>query len=271
MAGREIMTRRQQSRMAQNQRRKIQRRMARILTEQTGQKVSWKEAVDVYKQSGIEDSGLSALYGAYESQVARKVKPGERYVSQVYGQSPKSISSAIESFTSVRFNESGGDVKRRNEMFMRDIAQSTKKGGLSTLSEEVTHGFYAATQYIWQDAEGDMERNAKIMREFGLNDMKQIYNLVTKDELKKEDFGFNDEELFQQWLDEINERVDLDTLRAIMKEELGDYIKAHSRISDTNGAEFNAKEKWNEKYEKVKVQIHNIRTRTAARLKSRYV
>ena len=180
MSGREIMTRRQQSRMAQNQRRKIQRRMARILTEQTGQKVSWKEAVDVYKQSGIEDSGLSALYGAYESQVARKVKPGERYASQVYGQSPKSISSAIESFTSVRFNKADGDVKRRNEMFMRDIAQSTKKGGLSTLAEEVTHGFYAATQYIWQDAEGDMERNAKIMREFGFSDINDDRHLYIK-------------------------------------------------------------------------------------------
>ena len=177
--------------MAQNQRRKIQRRMARILTEQTGEKVTWKEAVDVYKQSGIEDSGLSALYGAYESQVARKVKPGERYASQVYGQSPKSISSAIESFTSVRFNKTDGNVKRRNEMFMRDIAQSTRKGGLSTLSEEVTHGFYAATQYIWKDAEGDMERNAKIMREFKITDLETIYKLVTNDELKKEDFGFD--------------------------------------------------------------------------------
>lgn len=269
MARKQGLTRRQQSRMAQDARRKAQRSMARILTKQTGTKVGWKEAVDVYKESGIESSELESLYKTYQSQVARKIKPGESY-TKVYGQSPESVSRALESFNFVRFNYQKGDVKRRNDMFTRDIAQSTRKGGLSTLSEELTHGFYAATQYMWHKAESESERNAKIMKEFGLTDLKQVYNLVTKDELKKEDFGFNDEALFQQWLDEIKERVDLDTLRDIMKTELGDYMKAHQEISDTNGAVFNAKDKWNEKYEKIKVQIQNIRKRTATNLRSRF-
>lgn len=267
MSGKERMTRRQQSRMAQNNRRKIQRRMARIISEVKGSKVSWKEAISEFEKGSYGDSGLQSLYKTYQSQIVSsgKIEAGK----SAYSQNVESVSRAIKSFTEIRFGNESNSY-RRNEMFQRDVAQSTRKEGLSTLSGELTHGFYAATQYMWEKASSPSERNAMIMREFGLNDFQQIYNLVTKDELKKEDFGFNDEELFQQWFSEIKERVDLDTLRDIMKEELGDYMKAHDSVGNTNGAEFNAKDKWNEKYEKIKVQIQNIRKRTATRLRSRY-
>lgn len=272
MAGKEQMTRRKQSRMAQNVRRKIQRSMAKILTEQTGSKVSWKESVEFYKQSGIEDSGLEALYKTYQSQVARKTKPGERYIKQVYSQSPESVSRALESFRSIRFDENDyGNIQRRNEMFKRDIAQSTKKNGLSTLSGALTHGFYAATQYMWEKATSTDMRNSYIMREFGLNNLEQVYNLVTKSELKKEDFGFNDEELFQQWLDEIKSRVDLDELRKIFHEHLGDIAKAKQQGGNTDDDFYNASDMDTYYKDYPKDAIANIRKITATRLKSRYV
>lgn len=271
MAGKEQMTRRKQSRMAQNVRRKIQRSMAKILTEQTGSKVGWKESVEFYKQSGIEDSGLEALYKTYQSQVARKTKPGERNIKQVYSQSPESVSRALESFRSIRFDENdSGDLLRRNEMFKRDISQSTKKNGLSTLSGALTHGFYAATQYMWESATSTDMRNTYIMNEFGLKSLEQVYNLVTKSELKKEDFGFNDEELFQQWLDEIRSRVDLDELREIFHKHLGDIAKAHQHGGNTNDIFYNGSDIESFFKDYPEKAIAYIRKITATRLKSRY-
>ena len=263
------MTRRQQSRMAQNNRRKIQRRMARILTEKTGEKVNWKESVKMYESGSFADTGLESLYKTYQSQVARRTKTGEVNKQNVYGQNVEYVGRSILSFTEIRFGE-GMSVKRRNEMFQRDIAQSTRKNGLSTLSSELTHGFYAATQYMWEKASSTQQRNADIMREFGINDLEQIYKLVTRSELKASDFGFEDEDMFNQWLEQIKDNVDLDELRRIFQEQLGDIARAHENGGDTNEARYNGNDTWDERYKRIQIRIQNIRKQTAKNLHSRF-
>ena len=270
MAGKERMTeRRKQSRMAQNNRRKIQRRMARIITEKTGTKVNWKESVQMYESGSFSDSNLESLYKAYESQISKLVKTDTGKSQYVYGANTESIAKSIQSFTEIRFGE-GASTQRRNEMFQRDIAQSTRKNGISTLSSELTHGFYAATQYMWEKASSPQERNADIMREFGINDLEQVYKLVTKSELKASDFGFEDEDVFNQWLDQIRRNVDLDELRRIFQEQLGDIARAHESGGDTNESRYNGNDTWDERYKRIQVRIQNIRKQTAKNLHSRF-
>lgn len=62
------------SRKAQNERRKIERRMARIISEETGQKVSGKQAVEMFERGEAGGSQLKSLYSARESLTAKKVK-----------------------------------------------------------------------------------------------------------------------------------------------------------------------------------------------------
>ncbi len=269
MAGNERLTRREQSRMAQNNRRKIQRRMAKILTEKIGTKVNWKESVQIYESGSFIDTGLESLYKTYQTQKAKRVKAGEFNKRSVYSQDVESVSRGIQSFTEIRFGE-GSSIQRRNEMFQRDIAQSTRKGGLSTLSGELTHGFYAATQYMWEKASSTQERNTFIMNEFGIKDLETIYKLITKSELKANDFGFEDEDMFKQWLEQIKDNVDLDELRRIFQEQLGDIAKAYEDGGDTNESRYNGNDTWDEKYKRIQIRIQNIRKQTAKNLHSRF-
>lgn len=223
-----VLTTREASRFAQNERRKAQRRLARILSEETGEKINWKNSYERSLELTDLSSQAESLKGTIEALTSKPVgttKQRKGYQTQI-----ETEAESIQTFTYFRFGQEtlskkgeGFDVFRRNEMFTHEINQSTKKEGLSSLNKNVTHGFYAATQWIWEGASSSDNRNLLIMREFGISDLEQVYKLITNKTLKPEDFGFdsNDEELFEQWLDEIRERIDIDELREIFKEEIG--------------------------------------------------
>ena len=221
----EGMTRREASRKAQNERRKAQRRLARILSEETGEKINWKDATNVYKSLKDTSEQSRELYATIESLTARK-KEGTNKV-EGYGVDLKKTEESLSTFTRIRFgketlSKKGDqlDLYNKNKLFTHQINQATRKDGLSTLNSNETHGFYAVTQYIWKGTNVSDNRNAVIMNEFGLNDLKQVYDLITNKDLKPGDFGFKDKELFEQWLEEIKSRVDLDKIRDIYKSEM---------------------------------------------------
>ena len=59
--GGKVLTTREASRLAQNERRKAQRRLARLLTEETGQKVDWKTSIQTFESMSSKSSEARAL------------------------------------------------------------------------------------------------------------------------------------------------------------------------------------------------------------------
>ena len=226
------------SRKAQNLRRKIERRMAKIIGEETGQKVSGKQAVEMYESGAGESSQLKSLYKARESLKAEKGKSG-------YSGNVSQISESVEAFTEIRFgqtqlNKKGtSDKYRRNKMFERNINQSTAKNGLSALDRDETKAFYAGTRDLWQGQSTSNNRNATIMQQFGVTDLKQVYELLTKEKLDYSDFGFYDEETFKEWLQNLEDESGLLTRREIILDELKDIKNAQKTGGTTDGEEYN--------------------------------
>ena len=259
------LTTRQASRIAQNERRKAQRRLARILTEETGQKVNWKEAFNVASSIKDKSEQVKALSNIIEDLTSKPSK--ETFQRKGYATSIESIAKSISTFTRERFGRETlskkgkePDLFRRNEMFTHQLNQATRKEGLSTLNSNQVHGFYTSTMWIWNGSSSSDNRNAMIMKEFGLIFLSQVYNLITKKELNPYDFGFdvseenwehykNDEieeiddtdeieniQMFEEWLDEIRSRVKLDELREIFHEEINVEHDVPSVKYDKNAA-----------------------------------
>lgn len=207
------VSRRKASREAQNERRKLQRRLANILSESIGERVSWKEATSVYEGSKVESATAQEIYSDIEK--LRFRKESEKEIRVGYETNIEDIKEKIVN----RF-PNAQTQRRKNEMFKQEINQATKKEGLSSLDSNETHAFYAATYEVWKNVSVEEDRNKSIMEAFGVKDLETIYNLITKKELKAEDFGFDNKEAFERWLNEIREKVDIDALRQIMQEEM---------------------------------------------------
>lgn len=226
------------SRKAQNERRKIERRMARIISEETGQKVSGKQAVEMFERGEAGGSQLKSLYSARESLTAKKGKSG-------YSGNVSQIAESVEAFTEIRFGQSQlnkrstGDRFRRNKMFERNINQSTSKNGLSVLDRDETKAFYAGTRDLWQGQSTASNRNATIMQQFGVTDLQQIYELLTKDKLDFRPFGFADERMFNDWLLNLEDATGLLTRRKIILEELEDIRNAQKTGGNTDDEAYN--------------------------------
>lgn len=232
---------RKRSRQAQNERRKIERRMAKLIEEETGQKVKASEAVELY-ESGIGKSAqLASLYKTRKSITAEKGKSG-------YSANVEQVSKAVESFTEIRFGQSTlnkkgtSDKYRRNKMFERDINQSTMRNGLSTLSKEETKAFYAGTRDLWSGQTVASNRNATIMQEFGLTDLQQVYDLLTKEKLDYTEFGFVDVDTFNEWLKELDSRTGVLKRREIIVEELKNIRNAQMRGGTTDDEAYNGED-----------------------------
>lgn len=210
------LTRRQASRKAQNERRKLQRKLARELSEELGTKVTWKEATSIYEGSKIESKIAKEIYSDIGQLQARKIEGTNKRVG---------YSVELEEFASrAKIKYPDSSTYRRNEMFKNKINQASSKDlegqKLSELNSMEVHGFYAATYEMWKGTSIEQNRNIDIMKEFGVNDLESVYKLVVNKELKKEDFSFEDEELFNQWLEEIDKRVNLKELREMYSEEM---------------------------------------------------
>lgn len=242
-----ILTNREASRIAQNERRKAQRRLARILTEETGEKVTWKNATDVLNSMSKASEQAKALGRTIKGLQAKKIEGTNQ--RQGYSVSLEREAESIATFTQIRFGRetlSGKgtkpDLKRRNEMFTHQINQSTMKNGFSALSRDETKAFYASTMDMWRGLSSSDNLNAQIMMKFGVNDLSQVYKLLTSKDLKKEDFGFKDEETFQEFLKEMDERVQLSKRREIVQEELKSIRGSKESGGTTEDEQYNGKE-----------------------------
>lgn len=242
-----ILTNREASRLAQNERRKAQRRLARILTEEIGEKVSWKNATDVLNSMSKASEQAKALGRTIKGLQAKKIEGTNQ--RQGYSVSLEREAESIATFTQIRFGSetlskkaSKPDLKRRNEMFTHQINQSTMKNGFSALSRDETKAFYASTMDMWRGLSSSDNLNAQIMMKFGVNDLSQVYKLLTSKDLKKEDFGFKDEETFQQFLKEMDERVQLSKRREIVQEELKSIRGSKESGGTTEDEQYNGKE-----------------------------
>lgn len=249
----EIIDTRKASRLAQNERRKAQRRLAREL-EKSGVKTDWKHA---YEESLKHDS-LSSKAKGLQSKIESLTSSGEGYNVQI-----ESVAESIKTFTFFEYGKetlakkgSAVDIQRRNEMFQHQINQSTKKNGLSILEKKETHAFYAATQWIWDSSNANERRNEAIMHEFGLTSLEQVYKLIVNKELDFKEFGFEDKEVFEEWLNYVRTNIDLDELRKIYREEM--EADENDEASDDNSSPSGGE------------AIKNIRIRTSNRFKRRH-
>lgn len=210
------LTTRQASRKAQNERRKLQRKLAKELSSELDTKVSWKEATQIYEGSKVESKIAKELYGDIEKLKAQKIEGTN--IRKGYGVELNEFSQRV------KFKYPDSNTYRKNEMFKNKINQASAKdeegNKLSGLNSMEVHGFYAATYEMWKGTSIEQNRNLDIMESFGINDLETVYKLLVNKDLKKEDFGFNDDELFEQWLKEIDSRVNLYELRKMYDEEM---------------------------------------------------
>lgn len=241
------LSRREASRLAQNERRKAQRRLARILSEETGQKVTWKNAMQTFDELSSQSSQAKALARTIKGLQARQVEGTKQRIG--YNVDIKSVAKSIDTFTQIRFGQETlakkGNVlslTRRNEMFTHQINQSTLKNGFSALSRDETKAFYAATMDMWRGLSSSDNLNAQIMMKFGLNDLSQVYKLLTDKTLNKADYGFVDEETFADFIAELDERVQLSKRREIVQQELDSIQGSRKYGGTTEDAQYNGKE-----------------------------
>lgn len=241
------LSRREASRLAQNERRKAQRRLARVLSEETGQKVTWKNAMQTFDELSSQSSQAKALARTIKGLQARQVEGTKQRIG--YNVDIQREAESISTFTQIRFGQETlakkGNVPslaRRNEMFTHQINQSTLKNGFSALSRDKTKAFYASTMDMWRGLSSSDNLNAQIMMKFGLNDLSQVYKLLTDKELKASDFGFNDEEAFKDFIAELDERVQLSQRRKIVQQELDSIRGSRESGGTTEDEQYNGKE-----------------------------
>lgn len=266
------LTRREASRLAQNERRKAERRLARELSEQLGSKIDRKEALSVYESQANKTAQMNALARTIRGLQSKPLGESKRRIG--YDVDIMREAESIAAYTQIRYGSETlskkGDVtlQNRNKMFERQINQSTMKNGLSALSRDETKSFYAATLDMWKGLSNADNRNAHIMMNFGVSDLSQVYSLLTdKDlptsknelsELKNEYFsedtskdrldeienlinkyGFNDIEMFSDWIENIDSKVKLFKRREIVKEELESIRGAQKTGGTTDDEEYN--------------------------------
>lgn len=207
------LTTRQASRKAQNERRKLQRRLAKELTSELGEKISWKQATEIYEGSKVESKLASEIYSDITKLRSQKIEGTNKRVG--YSVELSEIAEKIE-----RRYPTEQTLKRRNKIFTNELNQATKKDSISELDKNEVHAFYTVTYELWKGVSVEQDRNKTIMNVFGVNELKTVYDLIQSKELNAEDFGFEDEETFNEWLEDIKSRVDLDEMRRIYHEEL---------------------------------------------------
>ena len=128
---------------------------------------------------------------------------------------------------------------RKNKLFEREIQQAKSKFGLSDITAENVDMFYRATSPLWKGESTQETRNSKIMEVFGVNDLETVFKLINNSDLNAKDFGYEDEELFKDFLKHINENVKLDKIREIIKEEMR-YAENNKKTGgNTNEAAYN--------------------------------
>lgn len=268
------MTRREASRMAQNERRKTQRRLAKLLSEETGQKVTWKDAMSTYESSGVQSSQAKSLARTIQNLQAKTEKGTKRKVG--YSVDIQREAESIAAYTQIRYGtetlskKGNVSLERRNKMFERQLNQSTTKNGLSALDRDDTKAFYASTMDLWNGLSNADNRNAQIMLKFGISDLSQVYGLLTDKELSFSKYGFvgsgykdkdgnkisyeeyerlkdvsgyeEYSEEFDTFIEDLDKRVQFSKRREIIQKELQSIKGSRKSGGNTNDANYNGNE-----------------------------
>lgn len=229
---------RQVSRQMQNQRRRIQSDMAEILRNDFNVRANRENAVKLYESGKYKSRELDMLYSKRERMFAKTEEGTKRRVG--YDVSLESVKQDIEGYRAIKHGfEKGVTQDRKNKIFERQINQSTLKSGFSALDKDETKAFYAGTKDIWQGRAAQNKYNEKIMSEFGVSDLETVYKLLTERNLRYEDFGFETEEDFNEWIAEIDERVQLNKRREIIQSELDKIQKVKGTGGTTDDEIYN--------------------------------
>lgn len=234
---------RKRSRQTQNARRRLDTQISNIVKEITGIKIAGrkiqaylKEHSDLFKNKDIAAIQKLREQGLTYNKTEKKYEVNYKDVPKIM-QGWANIRNERKKLSLEK--KSVANVERRNKQFEREMAQAKNKFGLSSFEKSDVDLFYIATTTFWRGNSTIETRNAKIMEAFGLNDLEQVFNLITKKELKAEDFGFDDEKLFEDWIENLNETVKLDKIRQIIKEEAG-FRKGNEKTGGTtNDAAYN--------------------------------
>ena len=115
------LTRREISRLAQNERRKLQRRLARILSNETGEKVNWKNAISEYENKKIDNVIANEIYTDYK-RLQYKTQTAKGTVVKGYQVDVRELAEKNE----IRFPNAQVQA-RRNKMFTRELNEASKK------------------------------------------------------------------------------------------------------------------------------------------------
>lgn len=233
------------SRATQNARRRLDTKISNVVKEITGVKIAGRKIQDYLKEHTdlLKNKDIAAM---------QNLRSGLTYnrKEKKYEVSYKKVDAITEGWSKIR-NErkeismeekSYANLERRNKQFEREMAQSKKKFGLSSLEKDDVDLFYAATSYFWRGNSTVETRNAKIMEAFGISDLETVFNLITKKELKAQDFGFDDKELFEDWIENLNITIKLDKIRKIINDEKRNKVGNKTTGGNTNDDAYNGED-----------------------------
>lgn len=235
---------------------KIDTRARKIYEEELGYKFKGTtaraknyEARELLKSGKFTDrSDLGELKKLREASYAKNVMVDGQLV-KMYPTTAQQLSSSIDAYTINKYGSTRLNVdkqSRLNAMFQHRINMSTSKmaaegaklSGLGKLKYGMSKAFYAVTMDLWQGVSTQGNRNAAIMENFGVTDLESVYKLVTEKELNYEEFGFKDEDTFNEWLKDLNERVNLDVRRDAVQRYY-DSLESLGEIGNTNATQYN--------------------------------
>ena len=237
-------------------RHKIDTRARKIYEEELGYKFKGttayaknKEARELLKSGKYTDrADLGELQKLREASYSKKINVDGQLI-KYYPTTAKQLSESIDTYTinkygSIRLNLD--KQSRLNSMFQHRINMSTSKmvaegaklSGLGKLKYGMSKAFYAVTMDLWQGVSVQGNRNAAILDAFGVNDLEQVYKLVTEKELNYEEFGFSDVDTFNEWLKDLNDRVNLDIRREAVQNYY-DALQSLGEIGNTNLSQYN--------------------------------
>ena len=241
--------------------------MAQTLREETGRTdINWKNAEEVYRNTGRVSQSATTFYDQiqklkFDSTTRSKgfnAKEVENVGRQVEETSDMRFKGRFSNFFKKRFGKSFGDID--NSVFQDMLNGAGKSGSASPLGQEEVKAFYASTMDLWQGtAEPGKDITAEIRNAFGVDNTEQVYRLLMQEELTAGDFGFSDEELFQEWLEDLDNRANLSKRREIVQEELQRLDTVKRRGGTTDSEQYNGDDESDDHYS----YITNIILRTS--------
>lgn len=149
-----------------------------------------------------------------------------------------------ESIARLQATRKGSTAKqyRKNEQFKQNFRKSARDAELTNITKVDKDAFYAATAHMWRHGTNILNRNDDILSAMGISDLEQAFKLISSEELKAEDFGFDDKVIFEDFIENLNQTIKLDKIREIVKEEKRIRDNNKKKGGNTNEEQYNGPE-----------------------------